>query len=59
MMVVFTTNLVPFEWQIPGYDWPLIIPLSLVVGSHILLPVCHAAIDCLPIADASLPLSLR
>jgi len=39
MMIVFTTNLVPFDWQIPGYDWPLIIPLSLVVGSHILLPI--------------------
>lgn len=39
MMVVFTTNVLPFEWQIPGYQWALIIPLSLVVGCHILLPV--------------------
>lgn len=39
MMIVFSTNVVPFEWQIPGYDWPLIIPMSLVVGSHILLPI--------------------
>lgn len=39
MMVVFTTDAVPFEWQIPGYQWALIIPLSLVVGCHILLPV--------------------
>jgi len=39
MMVIFTTNVVPFEWQIPGYQWALIIPLSLVVGCHILLPV--------------------
>lgn len=39
MMVIFTTNAVPFEWQIPGYQWALIIPLSLVVGCHILLPV--------------------
>ncbi len=38
-MVVFTTNALPFEWQIPGYQWGLIIPLSLVVGCHILLPV--------------------
>jgi len=38
-MVIFTTNVVPFEWQIPGYQWALIIPLSLVVGCHILLPV--------------------
>ncbi|KAJ7723831.1 glycosyl transferase family group 2-domain-containing protein [Mycena maculata] len=39
MMIVFTSNAVPFEWQIPGYDWALNIPLSLVVGCHILLPI--------------------
>ncbi|KAF8891407.1 glycosyl transferase family group 2-domain-containing protein [Infundibulicybe gibba] len=39
MMIIFTTEAVPFEWQIPGYNWALIIPLSLVVGSHILLPI--------------------
>ena len=39
MMVVFTTDLIPLEWQIPGWNWALIIPLSLVVGCHILLPV--------------------
>ena len=38
-MIIFTTNAVPFEWQIPGWNWALIIPLSLVVGCHILLPV--------------------
>ncbi|KAG6911398.1 hypothetical protein DXG01_016495 [Tephrocybe rancida] len=39
MMVIFTTNAVPFEYQIPGYNWALIIPLSLCVGSHILMPI--------------------
>ncbi|TFK36441.1 glycosyl transferase family group 2-domain-containing protein [Crucibulum laeve] len=39
MMIIFTTDAVPFEWQIPGWNWALIIPLSLVVGSHILLPI--------------------
>ena len=39
MMITFTTDVVPFEWQIPGWNWALIIPLSLVVGCHILLPV--------------------
>ena len=39
MMVIFTTNLVPYEWQIPGWEWALVIPLALVVGNHILLPV--------------------
>ncbi|KAF8163759.1 glycosyl transferase family group 2-domain-containing protein [Crassisporium funariophilum] len=39
MMVIFTTELLPFEWQIPGWNWALIIPLSLVVGCHILLPI--------------------
>jgi len=40
MAIVFTTDLVPYEWQIPGWNWALIIPLSLVAGCHILLPVC-------------------
>ncbi|KAF8967308.1 glycosyl transferase family group 2-domain-containing protein [Flammula alnicola] len=39
MMVIFTTNVVPFEWQIAGWNWALIIPLSLVVGCHILVPI--------------------
>ncbi|KAF9014299.1 glycosyl transferase family group 2-domain-containing protein [Cyathus striatus] len=39
MMVVFTTDAVPFEWQIPGWNWALIIPLALVVGCHLLLPI--------------------
>jgi len=39
MMIIFTTDAVPFEWQIPGWNWALIIPLSLVVGCHILLPI--------------------
>jgi len=39
MMVIFTTNIVPFVWQIPGYEWALIIPLALVVGCHILFPI--------------------
>ncbi|KAF9053307.1 glycosyl transferase family group 2-domain-containing protein [Panaeolus papilionaceus] len=39
MMIVFTTDVVPFEWQIPGWNWALIIPLALVVGCHILLPI--------------------
>jgi len=38
MMVVFAFA-VPFEWTIPSYSWALIIPLSLVVGSHMLLPI--------------------
>jgi hypothetical protein len=54
MMVVFTTSLIPAEWQIPGYDWPLIIPLSLVVGSHILLPVRVGAIDSFKIFASSI-----
>ncbi|KAH7869394.1 glycosyl transferase family group 2-domain-containing protein [Lentinula edodes] len=39
MMVVFTTDAVPFAWQILGWDWALIIPLSLVVGCHLFLPI--------------------
>jgi len=51
MMVIFTTNVVPFEWQIPGYQWALNIPLSLVVGCHILLPVRSTAIGNVGFAD--------
>ena len=39
MMIIFTTDVVPFGWQIQGWNYALIIPLSLVVGCHILLPV--------------------
>lgn len=27
-MVIFTTPLVPLEWQIPGYAWAVIMPLA-------------------------------
>ena len=40
MMIVFTTELVPYDLQILGWHWALIIPLALVVGCHLLLPVC-------------------
>ncbi|KAK7055869.1 glycosyl transferase family group 2-domain-containing protein [Favolaschia claudopus] len=39
MMIVMQSNAVPFQWQIPGWNWALNIPLSLVVGCHILLPI--------------------
>ncbi|KAJ7692095.1 glycosyl transferase family group 2-domain-containing protein [Mycena rosella] len=38
MMIVFTSNSVPFEWQIQA-NYALTIPVCLVVGCHILLPV--------------------
>jgi len=68
MMVIFTTDVVPFEWQIPGWNWALIIPLSLVVGCHILVPVrlaffffffgpekCIYSVFVLPSADRAEP----
>ena len=39
MIIVFTTNLVPSGWQIPGADWAVIFPLAIVAGSHILFPI--------------------
>ncbi|KAL0573094.1 hypothetical protein V5O48_008865 [Marasmius crinis-equi] len=39
MMIIFTTSVIPFEWQIQGWNWALIIPLSLNVGCHIGLPI--------------------
>ncbi|KAJ7850350.1 glycosyl transferase family group 2-domain-containing protein [Mycena leptocephala] len=38
MMIVMQSNAVPFEWQI-ATNYALTIPLSLVVGCHILLPI--------------------
>ncbi|KAK7461714.1 hypothetical protein VKT23_008140 [Stygiomarasmius scandens] len=39
MVIIFTTNAVPVDWQIPGWQWALNIPLALVVGCHILFPI--------------------
>ncbi|KAF8488446.1 glycosyl transferase family group 2-domain-containing protein [Russula emetica] len=39
MIIVFSTNLVPPGWQIPGVDWAVIFPLAVVAGSHILFPI--------------------
>jgi hypothetical protein len=38
MTVIFTTDAVAFKWQIPGWNWALIILLSPVVRCHILVP---------------------
>jgi len=38
MMIVFTSQSVPFEWQIQA-NYALTIPVCLVVGCHILLPI--------------------
>lgn len=29
-MVILSTNLVPLGWQIPGWDWAVIVPLAYV-----------------------------
>ena len=39
MIIVFSTDLVPTGWQIPGVDWAVIFPLAVVAGSHILFPI--------------------
>ncbi|KAJ7082932.1 glycosyl transferase family group 2-domain-containing protein [Mycena belliarum] len=38
MMIVFASDAVPFEWQIQA-NYALTVPLCLVVGCHILLPI--------------------
>ncbi|KAJ3488592.1 hypothetical protein NLI96_g2716 [Meripilus lineatus] len=38
-MVILSTNLVPLGWQIPGWDWAVIVPLALSVGCHALYPI--------------------
>jgi hypothetical protein len=52
MVVIFTTDLIPFEYQIAGWNWSLIIPLALVIGSHMMLPVgCWVVISVICITD--------
>ena len=39
MMIVFSTELLPPAWQVPSWNWAVIFPIALVVGSHVLFPV--------------------
>ncbi|KAJ8595119.1 hypothetical protein M405DRAFT_857602 [Rhizopogon salebrosus TDB-379] len=38
-MIVLSTSLVPAGWQIDPNDWAVVMPLAIVVGSHILFPI--------------------
>ncbi|KAF7797020.1 hypothetical protein EIP86_008212 [Pleurotus ostreatoroseus] len=38
-VIVLSTGLIPPGWQIPGFDWALILPLAITLGCHILFPV--------------------
>ncbi|OJA18960.1 hypothetical protein AZE42_06040 [Rhizopogon vesiculosus] len=38
-MIVLSTSLVPAGWQVDPMDWAVVMPLALVVGSHILFPI--------------------
>jgi hypothetical protein len=38
-MIVLMLPFVPAEWQIPYNVWSVILPLAIVVGSHILYPI--------------------
>ncbi|KIJ67351.1 hypothetical protein HYDPIDRAFT_108072 [Hydnomerulius pinastri MD-312] len=39
MMIIFSLDFVTPDWQIPGSYWAVILPLSLVAGSHVLFPI--------------------
>jgi hypothetical protein len=39
LMIVLSTDAVPVAWQIPRWDWAVILPLAITTGSHILYPV--------------------
>ncbi|EGN97387.1 hypothetical protein SERLA73DRAFT_92477 [Serpula lacrymans var. lacrymans S7.3] len=39
VIIVFSTSIVTPDWQVPGTYWAVILPLSLVAGSHILFPI--------------------
>jgi hypothetical protein len=38
-MFILSTSLVPVGWQVDSTDWAVILPLAIVVGSHILFPI--------------------
>ncbi|KAG2155256.1 glycosyl transferase family group 2-domain-containing protein [Suillus bovinus] len=38
-MIILGTSLVPAGWQVDSTDWAVILPLAIVVGSHILFPI--------------------
>lgn len=38
-IVIVSTSLVPYQWQLTGNAWAVIFPLSVVCACHILFPV--------------------
>ncbi|KAH7922289.1 hypothetical protein BV22DRAFT_666525 [Leucogyrophana mollusca] len=38
-MIILSTSVVPVGWQVDSRDWAVIMPLAIVVGSHILFPI--------------------
>ncbi|ETW76544.1 hypothetical protein HETIRDRAFT_480674 [Heterobasidion irregulare TC 32-1] len=38
-MIILSTSLPPLAWRVPGVDWAVILPLSIVTGCHILFPI--------------------
>ncbi|KAI0809128.1 glycosyl transferase family group 2-domain-containing protein [Irpex lacteus] len=38
-MAILSTGIVPRGWQIPGWDWAVIMPLTVTAGCHILFPI--------------------
>ncbi|KAF9219278.1 hypothetical protein BS17DRAFT_789594 [Gyrodon lividus] len=38
-MIIVSTPLVPYQWQLTGNGWAVILPLSIVCGCHILFPI--------------------
>jgi len=38
-VVIVSTPLVPYQWQVTGNAWAVIFPLMVVCGCHILFPV--------------------
>lgn len=39
VMAILATDLIPSGWQIQGWDWAVIFPLAITIGSHVLYPV--------------------
>ncbi|KAG9311354.1 glycosyl transferase family group 2-domain-containing protein [Chiua virens] len=38
-MIIVSTSLVPYQWQLTGNGWAVILPLAIVCACHILFPI--------------------
>lgn len=44
-MIVFSTDAIPTDWRIYGFDWAVVLPLAITAGCHILFPVSRSILS--------------